>query len=79
MISTTADTLVLSRLIDGGPLSYAVVVALPDNVGIRRKSKDAFDGFAMHDKFRIVTEHGERIIDSPNLNVPASINPCPDT
>lgn len=49
VVIPSAGTFVLSSLIDGGPLSYAVVMALPDNVGIWRKSKDAFDGFTIHE------------------------------
>ena len=41
-----ATTFVLPRLVQGGTLCYAVIVALPNNVGIWRKRKESFDGLS---------------------------------
>jgi hypothetical protein len=39
--------LLVTRLIDGCPLSDAVIMATPDNVGALRKVEYALDGFAV--------------------------------
>lgn len=33
----------LTCLVDGGPLCYAVIVALPHDIGIGREGQDALD------------------------------------
>ncbi|KAI4138514.1 MAG: hypothetical protein L6R39_006752 [Caloplaca ligustica] len=55
MVYAYSNAFLLSSLGDSGPLGYAVIVALPHNVGIGREGEDALDRFAamIHDDQRL--------------------------
>lgn len=45
MVRSSGSALLLTRLLNGGPLRNAIIVTLPYNVGVGRKCEETFDCF----------------------------------
>ena len=70
----------MACLINSRALGYAIVVALPDDVGVGREGEKALDCLAGASLLAIeLMEAIRKEYSSPDLDVPPSINPRPDT
>ena len=44
MVQSCAGTFLMPCLVNGRTLCYAIIVTLPDDIGVGRKGKEALDG-----------------------------------
>ena len=70
----------MACLINSRALGYAIVVALPDDIGVGREGEEALDCLAgtSLSAIELMEAIGREYL-SPDLDVPPSINPRPDT